>query len=170
MEVPWKVVGAFLGVFAAGAIFGGALTFRAGGRHWRQPVVVEPPPVATTTQPAAPVAAKEPGRGGQPVQAWNVNVAQMRQWTQRLALTAEQQKELRPIIVRANKEFARLREETTKAQKQMFDEVAAILTPEQRAELELIKQRVQEKMEADRKKRLEAQQAEAAARKKGPQS
>ena len=169
MEVPWKVVGAFLGVFAAGAVFGGALTFRAGGKRWRQapvepaPVVVSPSPAPSTTKE------KEPGRG-QPVQAWNVNVAQMRQWTQRLNLTTEQQKELRPIIVRANKEFARLRDETTHAQKQMFDEVAAILTPEQRAELELIKQRVQEKMEADRKKRLEAQQAEAAARKKGPQS
>lgn len=169
MEVPWKVVGAFLGVFAAGAIFGGALTFRANGKRWRQPVA-EPSPSVAPAQPPAPVATKEPGRGGQPVQAWNVNVAQMRQWTQRLNLTTEQQKELRPIIVRANREFANLREETTKAQKQMFDDVAAILTPEQRAELELIKQRVQEKMEADRKKRLEAQQAEAAARKKGPQS
>lgn len=176
METPWKVVFAFVLVFMAGAIFGGVFTVGFSARRVAGPKGT--PPMRSAAQPPASVQPPAPGQPrppaagpqGQPtaaaVRPSAITPTLMRQFTQRLGLSAEQKERIRPIVGRAGEDLARLRQEnltdTARVTERMYTDVAAVLTLQQRAELENMQRQLQERIEAERKKRLEAAAAEAA--------
>jgi Spy/CpxP family protein refolding chaperone len=149
MDKPWKVVLAFIGVFIAGAVFGGLFTV---GTARRAVVANNPNGPATPSTVVTPPATK----ASQPPQ---IAPAIIRQITQRLSLTAEQKEKIRPIVTRAGEDLQRLRREnlqdTTRVMERMYADVSATLTPEQRVELEEMRRKMQERVENERKKRGE---------------
>lgn len=175
MQNSWKVILAFVGVFIAGAVFGGVFTMRASGR-W-----LHTPPRATS--PGRPVTPLPPGGQFRPQVAGPNAPAQMRSnaitpalmrgFTKRLTLTAEQKEKIRPIVGRAGEDFQRLRQENltdvARVTERMYADVSAVLSPEQREELQAMRQRVESRLQAERQKRIEASAAEAASRGVGGQ-
>ncbi len=150
MDKPWKVILAFVGVFIAGAVFGGFFTVRSAGK-WLGGDRPRPAPKA------APVAGKDtppPGR---------IFPQVMRQFTQRLNPTPEQQKAIRPIVGRAAEDLQRMQREhltdTTRTTERMYEDVAAILTPAQRSKLEQMRQEMLERVRREKEKRGEGQPA-----------
>lgn len=171
MDKPWKVVFAFVAVFTAGAVAGGMFGARRVAKRFRAepaPVVLAPVP-APQAVPAAVVTAEKPGVAATPKESRPlppmIPGPQLRQWAQRFNLTAEQQRAIRPIIARANEEYAKLRTETTKVTEGMYADISAILDDEQRADLEEAKKKLQERFEQERRRRIQALAAEAAAKK-----
>lgn len=171
MDVPWKVIFAFIGVFVAGAIFGGVFTVgvsarRPGGQprqaQWPDRSSGQVPPTGVpATAPggttAAPVAAPRPNP---------ITVQLMTQFTRRLSPTPEQRDELRKILGRAGEDLQRLRQENladvTRVTERMYADIAGVLTLEQRSELEKMRRQFEERVQVDRKKREEAAAAEKA--------
>lgn len=160
MDRPWKVISAFVGVFIAGAVFGGFFTLRSAGK-WL-PAGKGPAAVPTPAK-----AQKSPGGGGS-AQSGSGGAGQgriapqlMRQLTQRLNPTPEQQKSIRPIVGRAAEDLQRMQREhladTTRTTERMYADVAAILTPEQRTKLEQMRQEMLERVRREREKRGELQ-------------
>ena len=174
MQSPWKAILAFIAVFIAGAVFGGVFTLRASGRRLadlpprnEHPVVA---PVLTTTTTTAvpatntvpPAKATPPAtKSGQPAVPQPIIAAQvgpsvMRQFTQRLSLTAEQRKSIRPIIDRATEDWQRLRKEnvenTARVAERMYADIAEHLSSGQREQLEDMKQKMQERFLQEREK------------------
>ncbi len=141
MDKPWKVIFAFVAVFIAGAIFGGVFTLRTSGKRWAGPPA---PKVRIEKRPATP------GPGAAAGQASGTAPTMMRQFTQRLKLTPEQRKAISPILARAAEDWQRLRREnvenTTRVNERMYADVAAQLSPEQRAELEVMRKQMQERI------------------------
>ena len=158
MEKPWKVVFAFICVFMAGAVFGGFFTLRGAKRRELETPVVTPPPVQTAGAVQRPLPPAPVGVQIQP--------AIMRQFTQRLHLTVDQREKIKPVVAHATEELQRLRREnlhdTTRVMETMYADVAASLTPEQRAELEDMKKKMQERVAAEKKKRDEEEGARKA--------
>lgn len=160
MDKPWKVVLAFIGVFVAGAVFGGLFTLRATGkRPVEKAVLTVPPPVQ-----AQPAPAKAPA---------SVGPALMRQFTRKLKPTPEQREKIDPLVGRAGEDLQRLNalsraqarenlENVTRVMERMYEDVAAWLTPEQRIELAEMRRQWQEKVAEERKKRSEPAPAAAA--------
>ena len=140
MDRPWKVILAFVGVFIAGAVFGGMFTLRSGAGPSDRPAK------------AAKAAGKEPGG--------RIYPQLMRQLTQRLSPTPEQQKAITPIVARAAEDLQRMQREhladTTRTTERMYEDVAALLTPEQRAELDKMRQEMRERVRREKEKRGEA--------------
>lgn len=180
MDVPWKVIFAFVGVFIAGAIFGGVFTIGVSARRApggpRQaaaadrPLAQLPPASQPKSQVAGPAApASNPNAGMVAAPAWRSNPITpqlMNQFTRRLpALTAEQKDSLRRILGRAGEDFHRLRQENladvARVTERMYADVASVLTLEQRAELETMRKQLEERIQNERRKR-EAAAAEAA--------
>ena len=181
MDKPWKVIVAFVGVFIAGAVFGGFFTLRASARRMaehRQPereLRLPVPPPQPQAQPPAPKAAQGP-QGRAPVV--------MRQINQRLNLTSAQREKIRPLIERATEDLQRLRQanerfrqqnfaDTTRITQRMYSDIAGILSPEQRSELDSMRKQMQDRMEQDRKRRADiaaqiAAQAAEGGRSGGP--
>jgi hypothetical protein len=172
MEKPWKVVSAFVLVFIAGAIFGGVFT--AGlARRLTTGTKTSPPSRPAAQAPAAGQAkttvAAAPGQATATAARPNsITPTLMRQFTQRLKLTTEQRERIRPIVTRAGEDFVRLRQEnladTARVTERMYADVAALLTPEQRAEVETMRRQMEERVQAERQKRADAAAAEAANR------
>lgn len=108
MNKPWKVILVFVGMFLAGAIFGGPLL--GWYRDYRQE---RRPPFAERT---------------------------MERYQRELKITAAQEERIRPILLRMQAEWRRLRQENVRnlsaVVDQMHREVAAELTPEQQVRLE----------------------------------
>ena len=152
MDRPWKVISAFVGVFIAGAVFGGFFTLRSVDRvvdaaRGKSNSAKAP---ATKPAPAAP-AAPAPAKGIAP--------QVMRQLTQRLSPTPEQQKAIRPIVSRAAEDLQRMQREhladTTRTTERMYADVSALLTPAQRTQLEQMRQEMLERVRKVREKRDE---------------
>lgn len=175
MEKPWKVIAAFVGVFVAGAVFGGLFSARAA----RRPLVVNPPPqqpqgVVVPLLPGehkkgvanAPLPGPGPGpRGNQ------ITPELMRKFTRSLKLTPAQKEKILPIVGRAGEDFQRLRDEdirrrqednrrrqehledVARVNERMYVDVSNALMPEQKEKLQQIRQEIENKVEADRKKR-----------------
>jgi hypothetical protein len=139
MDRPWKVILAFLGVFIAGAVFGGSFTARLAR-------VVDRP------AKAGKQAGKEPGG--------RIYPQLMRQFTQRLNPTVEQQKAITPIVARAAEDLQRSQREhladTTRATERMYEDVAALLAPEQRTKLEKMRQETRDRVRREKEKRGDA--------------
>ena len=152
MDRPWKVILAFVGVFIAGAVFGGFFTLRSAAR------------VAEVTRPKAasakaPASKPAPGAPAAPATAKGIAPQVMRQLTQRLSPTPEQQKAIRPIVSRAAEDLQRMQKEhladTTRTTERMYADVAALLTPAQRTQLEQMRQEMLERVRKVREKRDE---------------
>ena len=122
MDKPWKVVLAFVGVFIAGAIFGGALAPRwLGHGHFLQ--------------------SRAPFGGPRMIDRLSAD----------LALSAEQKEKIVPIVERAETETRRLRRESVQSFRAVIDrmnaEISPELTPEQRVKLEELRKRFRERIE-----------------------
>lgn len=183
MDKPWKVIFAFLGVFMAGAVFGGLFTLRASAKRFASELelsrAANPPPtvVVKESSPTAPVTppatapAQAPAKATPSPQDRHVAL-QMRQLVQRLNPTSEQQKLIRTIVSRMNDDLRRLErdlwQDTTRVTDRMYEDLSAVLTPEQRTQLEKMRQEMLERVRnAKEKQRLEAQ-SRAAARPANP--
>jgi hypothetical protein len=153
MDRPWKVILAFVGVFIAGAVFGGFFTLRSAARvaEATRPKASAAKVSAGKTPAPAPAAAPAPAKGIAP--------QVMRQLTQRLSPTPEQQKAIRPIVSRAAEDLQRMQKEhladTTRTTERMYADVAALLTPAQRTQLEQMRQEMLERVRKVREKRDE---------------
>lgn len=185
MEKPWKVVAAFIGVFIAGAVFGGFFTLRNPARRAQaippRPPVQMSPGEQPRTQVAGPQVAAHPGPT-LPPKANQITPQIMRQLTKSLKLTLAEREKIQPIVGRAGEDFQRLREEETRrreedvrrrqenladvarANERMYVDVSNALTDEKRVALQKMRERVEAKFQAERKKRAEAAAAEAAQR------
>jgi hypothetical protein len=152
MDRPWKVILAFVGVFIAGAVFGGFFTLRSAAR-----VAEASRPKANSVKP--PAGKQAPGGPAAPAAAKGIAPQVMRQLTQRLSPTPEQQKAIRPIVSRAAEDLQRMQKEhladTTRTTERMYADVAALLTPAQRAQLEQMRQEMLERVRKVREKRDE---------------
>jgi Spy/CpxP family protein refolding chaperone len=155
MDKPWKVICAFVGVFIAGAVFGGFFTLRSAGK-WG----AGDRPRSVPAPKAAPVAV-QPGKDAPP--PGRIFPQVMRQFTQRLNPTPEQQKAIRPIVSRAAEDLQRMQREhltdTTRTTERMYADVAAILTPAQRTKLEQMRDEMRERVRREKEKRGEVQPA-----------
>ena len=173
MNVPWKVILAFVGVFIAGAVFGGVFTLGvsarrvANGPRQMGPVERPVPLLPAANQPRPQVAG--PQAPNQIVQARGnpITPQLMNQFTRRLpSLTPPQKEALRTILGRAGEDFHRLRQENladvTRVTERMYADVSAILSMEQRSELEKMRKQLEERLQADKRKRAEAAAAAAA--------
>ena len=173
MEKPWKVILAFLGVFVAGAVFGGFFSIGIGRRIWEMETPAPAPakPVAVTVtptpaQPAPPTAAKgapsqvaaKAAPAQQPVPVDVERVQLMRRVTNRLNLTATQKALVEPIIQRAVQDIWRQQQnyyrETQFLTQRMKQDIAKELTPEQQVRLEDLWAK---QLELFRKRQVEAQ-------------
>lgn len=171
MDVPWKVIFAFLGVFVAGAVFGGVFTIGVTARRFnvqpRQPQWVER--AGGQLPPAGQTPVVQTGGTPAPAPAPRMNpitVQLMTQFTRRLSPSPVQRDELRRILGRAGEDLQRLRQENladvTRVTERMYADVSGVLTLEQRSELEKMRRQFEERVLADRKKREEAAAAEKA--------
>jgi Spy/CpxP family protein refolding chaperone len=126
MEKSWRVILAFVGIFAAGIVTGGLITFRFTPKRgeWRSQ--------------------QNPAQRGQ---AGNVNRSQLQfgpqllsRLTEQLELTEEQRKAIKPIETRTTEELRRLRRETQHNTEliieSMQDDISKELTPEQRVKFD----------------------------------
>ncbi len=194
MDKPWKVISAFIGVFAAGAVFGGFLTLRSAGKRWEKESQLQKQlfeakaAAAVAAVQASQAAPTSPGgasatAGAHPANALPapvtgrnaISASLMRQFAGRLKLSNEQREKMRPILARWGEDFQHLRHENERQQQQyladsvrlserMYREVGDLLTAEQRGELEKMRRETQERAERERQRRLEAA---AAAKGKG---
>lgn len=198
MDKPWKVIAAFIGVFIAGAVFGGffALGF---GSH----LSASPTPAATATTaptpasaiaavPAEPKAASAPTVTGNPAPAtapapkpqqprppllqvpyaWQ-EPQLMRRYADRLDLTAEQKNKINPVIQRALEDYRRLQQtqfrETGIIVQRMQADIRKELTPDQITELDKMEQRQREIVEkAEARQKAEQQKKGDFQKKKSP--
>jgi Spy/CpxP family protein refolding chaperone len=158
MDNPWKVISAFVGVFIAGAVFGGFFTARTASRKIQE---VQPPPAAVAVTPAPPQstpAVNRPNannRGGV-----SVTPVMLQRLAVQLKLTDEQKEKITPIIKRADDDMRYLRTEnfrsTSRVLERMHADISVLLTPEQKQELEVQKRIMQDRMkEAEKERRSE---------------
>ena len=176
MDVPWKVILAFVGVFIAGAIFGGVFTIGVSARRGvNGPRTAGPgerpaqfqttnPPKSEVAGPLAPKMAPTQARPGNPI-----TPVLMNQFTRRLSgLTPPQKESLKMILGRAGEDYHRLRQENladvTRVTERMYADVASVLTMDQRGELEKMRKQLEDRVQAEKRKRAEAAAAEAANR------
>ena len=121
MSQKSKVLLAFTGIFVAGAVAGSVVALRVGVAKLEQ---------VRTEQGKAPVAVVTPDQ---------FTVRQMQQFTRELSLSEAQTKSIEPIINSASEKLDLLRQEnataTTNIVKAMDDEIAVVLTAEQRQSL-----------------------------------
>ncbi len=147
MENPWKVIAAFIGVFVAGAVFGGFFSLGIGAR-W----MATHPAVTSAAAPApAPVGTTTPSRSTAPAStaanrpllpvplSWQAPQL-LRHYADRLSLTPEQKDRITPLIRRAIEDYRRVQQTTFRETgiilQRLQEDLAKELTPEQRDKLE----------------------------------
>lgn len=139
MDKPWKVISAFIGVFAAGAVFGGFLTLRSASKRWEkesqlqnQLFEAKTAAAVAAAQAAAQASAKSPtpvaqataGPGGaQPapptVAVRNaIAISLLRQFEKRLKPSNQQRDRMRQVLARYGEDFQHLRQENERQQHQ----------------------------------------------------
>ena len=148
MEKPWKVVVAFVGVFIAGAVFGGFFALRMNQREARprfsQASVSPAAASAAVGQTPAPSSGNRPKTPLPQLQlpaAMAVQAPQlMRRYVEPLDLTAEQKEKINPLLVRAAADIRRQQQtnlqETAIIIQHLQEDLAKELTPVQRVRLE----------------------------------
>ncbi len=169
MGGSWKVILAFLGVFVAGAVFGGLFTVRSAGRRLaeeQQQQQQQSPATVVNVAPATqkpatnrPNAANNANR----IAVQTITPVMMQRLATQLKLTDEQREKIKPIVARADEDMRFLRQEnfhsTNRVLDRMHSDIAALLTDEQRAELEVMKRNVQDQMaKAEKERRDEIRQ------------
>ncbi len=170
MNAPWKVIAAFVGVFVAGAIFGGVFLLRVSPARTAASVPAGQPLAQLPPSPHRPVVAG-PHVKAEPAAAapkLALTPTLMRQLTQRLKLTPEQREKVRPLLNRASEDFLRLRQENladnARVTERMYVDVSAQLTAAQLSQLETMRDEMQQRVQAERKRRADTAAAEAASR------
>ena len=122
MNKPWKVVLAFTGIFLAGMVVGGLVALRV---------------VKHNAQQRLPT----PDQFGPQL---------MRRFATQLDLTPEQKEKIKPIVMHGAEELRQLRrgtEGTSRAViERMQGEIAAVLTPEQKAKFDDLLSQQRERM------------------------
>jgi hypothetical protein len=175
MDKPWKVILAFLGVFVAGAVFGGFFSLGIGRKIWEieAPAIAASKAVPPPVKQAAADGAKEKDRDRKSAlfMPQSVQSAQMmRRITNQLNLTAEQKASVTPIIQHALQDIWRqqqnLYRETTYLTQRMKEDIARELTPEQQKQLDDLWSKALEQFrkraaEAQAQQKAEAQQRRA---------
>jgi hypothetical protein len=155
MDKPWKVITAFVGVFIAGAVFGGVFTLRASGKRLAAELP-SIPPAGQQPDGVSQRAAQPPGQLVIQPRGNPITPTLMRQFTRRLNLSAEQKDRIAPVVSRAGEDLLRLRQEhfadTQRVTERMYADVSAALSPEQRVELEAMRRELQERLQAERQK------------------
>lgn len=148
----WKVIAAFVGVFVAGAVFGGFFTLGVASRTGSfSPPVGESESAASTdaAAEARSAGAKEAGRDKRPAgggrsllqipQTWQAPQL-MRRYAERLDLTPEQKQRINPLFQRAAEDYRRVQQNTYREAgvilNRLQQDLAQELTPEQRAKLD----------------------------------
>ena len=126
MNKPWKVIAVLLGIFVAGGVTGGFVTLRViKNRVMNRPVPEEWAP------------------------------RHLKRLVDRLALTPEQQEQIRPIVRHNMEQLNRLRNqsmaETQMRVESMQRDIAQKLTPEQRAKFEQMNRELRETRDAREK-------------------
>lgn len=137
MNKNWKIIVAFLVVFVFGGVIGAVCALRV------------------APSPASPRPASRPEQ---------FDAQLMRRWTNgnQLGLTPEQRQRIRPIVFEAAESLRRLRRDTLHSEQltieHMQDEIAALLTPEQRqkfeAMIELQRARMQKFIQEQQQRKL----------------
>ena len=139
MDRPWKVILAFVGVFVAGAVFGGLLALRLA----RQ--VSVPPPVAAVVAPAVTPptspAARPPAVDPKLPMPQAVQSAQlMRRVTNQIGLAKAQRERVAPIIDRAVQDFWHQQQNYNRENgfllQRLKQDIGKELTPEQQTKLD----------------------------------
>jgi hypothetical protein len=133
MNKPWKVIIVLLGIFAAGGVTGGFVTLRV----CKNKILNRPVP-----------------------EEWAPK--HLKRLVDRLALTPEQQEQIRPIVRRNMEQLNRVRNhsmaETQTVVEGMQQDIAEKLTPEQRTKFEQMNRELREAREArekhEREKRM----------------
>jgi hypothetical protein len=147
MDKPWKVVLAFLGVFIAGAVFGGFFSLGLGRKIWEMEALPAKPatPATTATASTTPAAPNVARPAPQPQQflpePQAVQSAQLlRRVTNQLNLTATQKTQITPIIQRAVQDFWRQQQNFSRENafllQRLKQDIAKELTPEQQTRLD----------------------------------
>jgi hypothetical protein len=168
MDQPWKVITAFVGVFVAGAVFGGFFAIGMGPKllpSTPAPIAPVAPTVTTTVTPAptptqapkqAPSVARIPPLQVPPALQ---NPQMLRRYAERLDLTSEQKENITPRIQRATEDFRRLWvgyvRETSIIVQRLQEDIRKELTPDQIAKLDLWEQRQKELLEKSEQKKGE---------------
>jgi Spy/CpxP family protein refolding chaperone len=170
MEKPWKVIAAFVGVFIAGAVFGGLLSLRVSKQRQMelqqatlvqlqnqlreqavQPVPQTSTPTPATTPPVQgqPVAVA-PKPTPPPAQPLPVSMAVqapglMRRYVDKLDLTPEQKDRIHPLIKRASQDLSRQQQtnlrETGIILQHLQEDISKELSPAQRKVIEEMAER-----------------------------
>jgi uncharacterized membrane protein len=142
MNKPWQVILVLIGIFAAGGVAGGFVTLR----FCKDKIVNRPVP-----------------------EEWAPK--HLKRLNDRLALTPEQQEQVRPIVKRNMEHLNRIRnssmEETKTVVEGMQREIAALLTSEQRTKFEQMNRELREMREA-REKAEKAKRANSGRTEDGP--
>jgi uncharacterized membrane protein len=133
MNKPWKVIIVLLGIFAAGGVTGGFVTLRV----CKNKILNRPVP-----------------------EEWAPK--HLKRLVDRLALTPEQQEQIRPIVRRNMEQLNRVRNqslaETQTVVEGMQRDISEKLTPEQRTKFEQMNRELREAREArekhEREKRM----------------
>jgi uncharacterized membrane protein len=133
MNKPWKVIIVLIGIFAAGGVTGGFVTLRV----CKNKILNRPVP-----------------------EEWAPK--HLKRLVDRLALTPEQQEQIRPIVRRNMEQLNRVRNhsmaETQTVVEGMQQDIAEKLTPEQRTKFEQMNRELREAREArekhEREKRM----------------
>jgi hypothetical protein len=186
MEKPWKVIGAFAGVFVAGGVFGGLIALRLAERDFQAPVApnVAAAPVAMPTSPVQPTStnltppsvtpatestALRKGKSVAQVQlpaGMAVQAPQlMRRYVDRLDLNAEQKERVHPLIVRATEDLRRQQQtnlrETGLIFQHLQEDLAKELTPKQRVQIEAMAEKQRQIIEQRERQQQEAARLQA---------
>ncbi len=121
MNKPWKLILLLTGIFLAGGVAGSFLTVRF-GRNWVNQRVA--------TEKWAP--------------------EHLRKLSERLELTPAQVEKLKPIVHRNMEEIGRLRSDSMKETRAVFErmerEIAALLTPEQKTKFDELNRQKRERL------------------------
>lgn len=129
---PWKVIAAFIGVFVAGSIFGGFFALRMDRER-------------------APK-----NRSEQQQTTGSLHLRLMRRFAEQLDLTAEQKETLAPVMKRAGEDIRRVQQsqsrEMTILVERLQQDIAQVLTPEQKVKLEAMKQQQRERLKSERER------------------
>ena len=122
MNRPWKLILLLVGIFLTGGVTGAFVALRFG----REVVARRPTP-----EPWAPL--------------------HLKRLSDRLELTAEQQERIRPIVRRGMEDLNRTRETTVRESRRIFErmeeDVAAVLTPEQKVKYEQLNRELRERFQ-----------------------
>jgi len=156
MGGSWKVILAFVGVFMAGAVFGGFFTARSAGRRWAEREA------RLANQPANPVATQPPAANNRPPNNPNrafgqITPVMLQRLATQLKLTDDQKDKIKPIVTRAEEDMLYLRKEnfrsTARVLERMHADIGVLLTEQQRTDLEVLKKAMKERMERAEKER-----------------